>query len=142
MNKPCVLYDRPCQDCGECLRCDLDPNKLCDNCNRCIEEKGNFRSLDILKFVRNNAEDHLEGESAESEYDEADIDEYEDADEYHDEDECHDEGCCGHHHGYIDEDGCIDEDGYIDEYSDEDEYIDDDEYVDEDNYTEPEDDME
>lgn len=32
MAKQCVLYDRECIDCGECQRCDLDPDKICDNC--------------------------------------------------------------------------------------------------------------
>ena len=33
---PCILYpDRPaCIGCGDC-RCDLDPDKICDNCMRC-----------------------------------------------------------------------------------------------------------
>ncbi len=37
--KQCILYDRPCTDCGECDRCDLDPSKICDNCCKCIEVK-------------------------------------------------------------------------------------------------------
>ena len=27
--KECVLYDRECINCGECLHCDLDPGKIC-----------------------------------------------------------------------------------------------------------------
>ncbi len=38
--KECVLYDRTCVQCGECLRCDLDPEKLCDNCGHCLETHG------------------------------------------------------------------------------------------------------
>ncbi len=38
--KECVLYDRECINCGECLKCDLDPNKICDNCGRCLESHG------------------------------------------------------------------------------------------------------
>lgn len=34
--KRCVLYDRDCIECGECSMCDLDPNKICDNCGKCI----------------------------------------------------------------------------------------------------------
>ena len=34
---PCVLYDRECVGCLECETCDLDPNKVCDNCGKCIE---------------------------------------------------------------------------------------------------------
>ena len=36
MAKQCVLYDRECIDCGECQRCDLDPDKICDNCMKCV----------------------------------------------------------------------------------------------------------
>ncbi|MDR0396685.1 MAG: hypothetical protein LBH66_05225 [Oscillospiraceae bacterium] len=32
----CVLYDRPCTECGECDRCDINPEKRCDNCMRCV----------------------------------------------------------------------------------------------------------
>ncbi|MHB1419871.1 MAG: hypothetical protein ACYCX4_09870 [Bacillota bacterium] len=32
----CVLEDRPCTDCGECDRCDLDPDKICDDCCLCL----------------------------------------------------------------------------------------------------------
>ena len=38
--KECLLYDRECTNCGECLRCDLDPNKLCDNCGHCLDTDG------------------------------------------------------------------------------------------------------
>lgn len=34
--KQCVLYERACIDCGECEHCDLDPDKICDNCMRCV----------------------------------------------------------------------------------------------------------
>ncbi len=33
----CVLYDRQCTGCGECEICDLDSNKICDNCGRCLD---------------------------------------------------------------------------------------------------------
>lgn len=33
----CVLYDRPCTGCMECQICDLDPNKICDNCGACLD---------------------------------------------------------------------------------------------------------
>ena len=35
----CELYDRMCTGCGECDICDLDPNKICDNCGKCIDFK-------------------------------------------------------------------------------------------------------
>ena len=43
--KRCVLYDRECIDCGECDRCDLDPNKICDNCMRCVNGDQEYRSI-------------------------------------------------------------------------------------------------
>ncbi len=33
----CVLYDRECIGCLECEICDLDPNKICDNCGKCLD---------------------------------------------------------------------------------------------------------
>lgn len=35
----CELYDRICTGCGECDICDLDPNKICDNCGKCLDIK-------------------------------------------------------------------------------------------------------
>lgn len=37
IGKECVLYDRMCIGCGECNRCDLDPEKICDNCGKCLD---------------------------------------------------------------------------------------------------------
>ena len=34
----CRLMDRECTNCGECERCDLDPDKICDNCCACLGE--------------------------------------------------------------------------------------------------------
>jgi hypothetical protein len=44
----CELYDRPCTECGECERCDLDPKKICDNCGKCLDIKS-FASIQIDK---------------------------------------------------------------------------------------------
>lgn len=33
----CVLYDRDCIGCMECEMCDLDPDKVCDNCGKCLD---------------------------------------------------------------------------------------------------------
>ncbi len=43
--KQCVLYDRLCIGCGECDRCDLDPNKICDNCMKCVRGEGDYRAI-------------------------------------------------------------------------------------------------
>ncbi len=47
MVRPCVLYDRECISCGECDRCDLDPDKICDNCMKCIKGDAEYRSIAI-----------------------------------------------------------------------------------------------
>lgn len=61
--KKCILYDdRICNDCGECLLCDLDPKKLCDNCGKCIEgDGGEFISM----LVRNEDADEHEDDDDE-----------------------------------------------------------------------------
>lgn len=46
LGEMCELYDRPCNDCGECDRCDLDPEKTCDNCGKCLDMK-DFASIQI-----------------------------------------------------------------------------------------------
>lgn len=48
----CVLYDRECIDCGECDRCDLDPNKVCDNCMRCVNGESEYRGV-LIESVEN-----------------------------------------------------------------------------------------
>lgn len=45
--KQCVLYDRECIDCGECDRCDLDPDKICDNCMKCVMGDDEYLTLPI-----------------------------------------------------------------------------------------------
>ena len=50
--KKCVLYDRTCNNCGECDICDLDPNKKCDNCGKCIEIKENYKIIKITKIIK------------------------------------------------------------------------------------------
>ncbi|MBE7020525.1 MAG: hypothetical protein E7411_03715 [Ruminococcaceae bacterium] len=39
--KKCILYDRECINCNECNICDLDPNKICDNCEKCLKLEDN-----------------------------------------------------------------------------------------------------
>jgi|GEM_PF-3906733 len=36
MSKMCVLDEKACTNCGECDICDLDKNKICDNCEKCL----------------------------------------------------------------------------------------------------------
>lgn len=47
MSRPCILYDRECIGCGECDRCDLDPEKICDNCMKCVNGDAEYRSIAI-----------------------------------------------------------------------------------------------
>ena len=49
--KECVLDDRECIDCGECDICDLNPNKICDNCCVCIEKGADFNSVEIDEII-------------------------------------------------------------------------------------------
>lgn len=46
-DKECILYDRYCIECGECNICDLDKNKICDNCCKCIDENADYVGIDI-----------------------------------------------------------------------------------------------
>lgn len=32
-------------------RCDLDPNKTCDSCGKCIEEDKNYKIIKITKII-------------------------------------------------------------------------------------------
>ncbi len=47
MVRSCILYDRECIGCGECDRCDLDPEKICDNCMKCVKGEAEFRGIVI-----------------------------------------------------------------------------------------------
>ena len=55
IGEPCVLYDRECIGCLECETCDLDPNKVCDNCGKCIE-MDDVASIKIDKIYMNPKE--------------------------------------------------------------------------------------
>jgi len=51
MDKQCVLYDRTCIGCNECNMCDLVPDKVCDNCGKCIEDKREYAQINITKII-------------------------------------------------------------------------------------------
>lgn len=67
LGEPCVLDENvSCTHCGECLLCDLDPTKFCDNCEKCLDtyntdEKG-FVSIKIDKIIRENDENDKSNE--------------------------------------------------------------------------------
>ncbi len=52
----CVLYDRECIGCMECEVCDLDPDKICDNCGKCLDIK-EFAAIKIDGIVGIDEED-------------------------------------------------------------------------------------
>lgn len=45
--RDCVLFDRKCIDCGECDWCDLNPEKICDNCKECIKLDSDYLAIQI-----------------------------------------------------------------------------------------------
>lgn len=63
IHKLCVLYDRECIGCGECDRCDLDPDKICDNCMKCVRGSAEYRSIKIDRIVLKQSDDGTEIQS-------------------------------------------------------------------------------
>jgi len=57
VHKQCVLYDRECIDCGECDRCDLDPDKICDNCMKCVNGDAEYRGINIDGIILDQEKD-------------------------------------------------------------------------------------
>lgn len=49
--KECILEEKECIGCGECELCDLDKNKKCDNCGKCIETSAASRAIKIDEIV-------------------------------------------------------------------------------------------
>lgn len=50
--KKCILKDKICNQCGECDKCDLDPNKICDNCEKCLEKPdSDYYEIKIEKIL-------------------------------------------------------------------------------------------
>ena len=50
-NRHCVLYERECIGCGECDRCDLNPEKTCDNCMKCVNGSAEYRGIAIDRIM-------------------------------------------------------------------------------------------
>ena len=57
MNRSCVLYDRECIGCGECDRCDLNPDKICDNCMKCVQGDADFKGIVIDSIQLENQQE-------------------------------------------------------------------------------------
>ena len=49
----CVLYDRECIECGECNICDINPDKVCDNCGKCQQSHNGYLAI-LAHTVRCN----------------------------------------------------------------------------------------
>lgn len=51
--KKCVLGLREvCNDCGACdNRCELNPNKICDNCFKCLETTQDYAEIPIGSVI-------------------------------------------------------------------------------------------
>ena len=52
--KKCILgLKTVCDECGACYedRCDLDPNKLCDNCFKCLEITEAYQEIPIGRVL-------------------------------------------------------------------------------------------
>ena len=45
--KNCILYDRKCVECGECDWCDMYPEKICDNCQKCLRLDSDYLAIRI-----------------------------------------------------------------------------------------------
>ena len=62
MEKHCVLdEDRLCVDCGDCLVCDINPEKRCDNCMQCVKKSGaDYLSIEIDEVIAGVSEDDAE----------------------------------------------------------------------------------
>ena len=52
--KICVLEDKECINCGECDICDLDANKICDSCGKCIEPNSEYAEIKIDEIIGGN----------------------------------------------------------------------------------------
>ena len=51
----CVLYDRDCIGCLECEICDLDENKICDNCGKCLNIQ-DYATIKIDKIITDESD--------------------------------------------------------------------------------------
>lgn len=54
----CIFKEKkPCDNCGECERCDLNSNKKCNNCGKCLEKDGfDMRGIKIDEIIENEGE--------------------------------------------------------------------------------------
>lgn len=53
----CILEEKECVKCYECEMCDLNRNKVCDNCGKCIDSKTDYRAIEVDRVVDGIIED-------------------------------------------------------------------------------------
>jgi len=65
MNKVCIFdTKKSCNDCGECLICDLNRNKKCNNCGDCLEIEGlDMKEVQIDEIIDEMEETEMAQES-------------------------------------------------------------------------------
>ncbi|MDL2206807.1 hypothetical protein LJC33_07865 [Eubacteriales bacterium OttesenSCG-928-N13] len=57
MAQMCVLTeDTMCVECGECSRCDLNPEKTCDNCLKCVKSDADYLAIEIDEVIEDSEE--------------------------------------------------------------------------------------
>jgi hypothetical protein len=54
----CIFKEKkPCDNCGECERCDLNSNKKCDNCGKCLAQDGfDMKGIKIDEIIEREGE--------------------------------------------------------------------------------------
>lgn len=54
----CIFKEKkPCDNCGECERCDLNSNKKCDNCGKCLAKDGfDMKGIKIDEIIEREGE--------------------------------------------------------------------------------------
>lgn len=62
MKKECVMYERICSNCGECSVCDLDRNKKCNNCEKCLGQDVDYKTINIKDFITMQGNESRESE--------------------------------------------------------------------------------
>ncbi|MCY6958233.1 hypothetical protein [Clostridium brassicae] len=56
MLKYCILQlNKPCTNCGDCNKCDLNSSKICNNCGKCLQMEGyDSKAIGIDEIVEEN----------------------------------------------------------------------------------------
>lgn len=74
----CILNEgNECIHCGECNRCDLNPDKICDNCCACLEkidtEEQPFARIRVADIVVEQPDEYLQSFFADMEEEEGEV---------------------------------------------------------------------